>query len=74
MVNTELKNHPVVSRAEWLAARVEHLAKEKEFTRLRDEQMNAGYHYLDLVPKGRDEAGQTPHPQAWVRHRDNYDN
>jgi hypothetical protein len=20
--------------------------------------MNAGYHYLDLVPKGRDEAGQ----------------
>lgn len=30
------------------------------------------YHYLDLVPKGRDEAGQTPHPQAWVRRHDEY--
>jgi predicted dithiol-disulfide oxidoreductase (DUF899 family) len=37
------------------------------------DMMNAGYHYLDLVPKGRDEADQTPHPQAWVRHHDNYD-
>ena len=33
------------------------------------DMMNAAYHYLDLVPKGRDE---TDHPQAWVRHRDNY--
>jgi predicted dithiol-disulfide oxidoreductase (DUF899 family) len=30
-------NHPVVSREEWLAARIAFLAKEKEFTRLRDE-------------------------------------
>jgi len=30
------------------------------------------YHYLDLVPKGRDEAGQKPHPQAWVRRHDEY--
>ena len=30
------------------------------------------YHYLDLVPKGRDEAGLTPHPQAWVRRHDEY--
>jgi predicted dithiol-disulfide oxidoreductase (DUF899 family) len=30
------------------------------------------YHYLDLVPKGRDEAGVTPHPQAWVRRHDEY--
>jgi predicted dithiol-disulfide oxidoreductase (DUF899 family) len=30
-------NHQVVSREEWLAARVTLLAKEKEFTRLRDE-------------------------------------
>jgi predicted dithiol-disulfide oxidoreductase (DUF899 family) len=30
-------NHSVVSRDEWLAARKRHLAKEKEFTRLRDE-------------------------------------
>jgi predicted dithiol-disulfide oxidoreductase (DUF899 family) len=30
--------HPmVVSHAEWLAARTQHLAKEKEFTRLRDQ-------------------------------------
>jgi hypothetical protein len=30
--------------------------------------MNEGYHYLDLVPKGRDEKG-LPHTQAWVRYR-----
>jgi predicted dithiol-disulfide oxidoreductase (DUF899 family) len=35
------------------------------------DMMNAGYHYLDLVPKGRDEAGQA-HGQAWVRYRDEY--
>ena len=33
------------------------------------DMMNAAYHYLDLVPKGRD---GTDDPQAWVRHRDNY--
>ena len=31
------KNHPVVSREEWLSARTKLLAKEKEFTHLRDE-------------------------------------
>jgi predicted dithiol-disulfide oxidoreductase (DUF899 family) len=36
------------------------------------DMMNAAYHYLDLVPKGRDEAGLS-YPQAWVRHQDNYD-
>ena len=36
MSDLELKNHPVVSRTEWLAARIE-LAKEKEFTRVRDQ-------------------------------------
>ncbi len=35
------------------------------------DMMNAGYHYMDLVPKGRDEEG-LPTSQAWVRHRDNY--
>jgi predicted dithiol-disulfide oxidoreductase (DUF899 family) len=29
------------------------------------------YNYLDLVPKGRDEAG-LPHGMAWVRHHDRY--
>ncbi len=31
-----MEGHKVVSRDEWLAARKEHLSKEKEFTRLRD--------------------------------------
>src|SRR6516164_4730535 len=31
------------------------------------DMMNATYHYLDLVPKGRDESG--PHKMAWVRYR-----
>jgi predicted dithiol-disulfide oxidoreductase (DUF899 family) len=35
------------------------------------DMMNAAYHYLDLVPKGRDETG-LPYTQAWVRHHDNY--
>jgi predicted dithiol-disulfide oxidoreductase (DUF899 family) len=33
----EIKDHLIVSREEWLAARTALLAKEKEFTRLRDE-------------------------------------
>ena len=32
--------------------------------------LNGAYHYLDLLPKGRDEAGQGPDPPAWVRRRD----
>ena len=35
--NGNLKDHPVVSREEWLAARKALLAAEKDFTRLRDE-------------------------------------
>ena len=31
------KDHPVVSREEWLSARTKFLAREKEFTHLRDE-------------------------------------
>lgn len=30
------------------------------------------YNFLDLTPKGRDEEG-LPHPMAWVRHHDRYD-
>jgi predicted dithiol-disulfide oxidoreductase (DUF899 family) len=33
--------------------------------------LNAGYHYLDLVPKGRDET-KLSFPQEWVRHHDSY--
>src|SRR5439155_516184 len=32
-----MPSHKIVSREEWLEARKAHLAKEKEFTRLRDE-------------------------------------
>jgi predicted dithiol-disulfide oxidoreductase (DUF899 family) len=35
------------------------------------DMMNAGYHYLDLAPKGRDE-DSLPYNQAWVRERDKY--
>jgi predicted dithiol-disulfide oxidoreductase (DUF899 family) len=35
--NSNLKNHRVVSHEEWLSARTAFLAKEKEFTKLRDE-------------------------------------
>jgi predicted dithiol-disulfide oxidoreductase (DUF899 family) len=34
--------------------------------------VNGAYQMLDLVPKGRDEAG-LPHPMAWVRRHDRYD-
>jgi predicted dithiol-disulfide oxidoreductase (DUF899 family) len=37
MTDKGMKNHAVVSRTEWLAARAAHLTKEKEFTRLRDQ-------------------------------------
>jgi predicted dithiol-disulfide oxidoreductase (DUF899 family) len=33
--------------------------------------VNGAYHFLDLVPKGRDEAGHDG-PQYWVRHHDRY--
>jgi predicted dithiol-disulfide oxidoreductase (DUF899 family) len=36
------------------------------------DMLNGAYHSLDLVPKGRDEAG-LPSPQAWVRRHDQYD-
>jgi len=34
------------------------------------EMMNTAYHYLDLLPKGRDEDGNG---MAWLRRRDEYD-
>ncbi|MGZ4396462.1 MAG: DUF899 domain-containing protein, partial [Gaiellaceae bacterium] len=34
------------------------------------DMLNAAYHYLDLVPKGRDEEGRAP--QYWLRRRDEY--
>jgi predicted dithiol-disulfide oxidoreductase (DUF899 family) len=34
--------------------------------------LNVTYNFLDLTPKGRDEA-HLGDPQAWVRHHDRYD-
>jgi len=36
------------------------------------EGMLLPYHFLDLVPKGRDEEHLRPDPMAWVRHHDRY--
>lgn len=36
------------------------------------DMVNGAYHFLDLVPKGRDEAGHD-NPQFWVRHHDKYE-
>ena len=33
------------------------------------DMLNGAYHYLDLVPKGRDEGGRI---MAWLRHHDRY--
>jgi predicted dithiol-disulfide oxidoreductase (DUF899 family) len=35
------------------------------------DMLNGAYHYLDLVPKGRDERNLS-HPMSWVRHHDRY--
>lgn len=36
------------------------------------DMLNGAYHYLDLVPKGRDE-DDLPHSMAWVRRHDQYE-
>jgi predicted dithiol-disulfide oxidoreductase (DUF899 family) len=36
-----MTRHRIVSREEWIEARTQHLAKEKEFTRLRDQLSQA---------------------------------
>jgi predicted dithiol-disulfide oxidoreductase (DUF899 family) len=33
--------------------------------------LNGTYHHLDVVPKGRDEAGLS-YPMEWVKHHDRY--
>jgi hypothetical protein len=37
------------------------------------DMLNGAYHYLDLTPKGRDEANQGSNTQAWVRPHDEYE-
>ena len=36
------------------------------------DMLNVAYHFMDLVPKGRDE-GDLPHSMAWLRRRDQYE-
>ena len=36
------------------------------------DMLNGAYHYLDLVPKGRDEDALS-YPMAWLRRHDSYD-
>jgi predicted dithiol-disulfide oxidoreductase (DUF899 family) len=36
------------------------------------DMMNGAYHYIDLAPKGRDEAGLS-YPMEWVRLHDSYE-
>ena len=36
------------------------------------DMLNGAYHYLDLLPKGRDEEG-LPYPMAWLRRHDEYE-
>ena len=36
------------------------------------DMLNGAYHYMDLAPKGRDEA-ELPYTMAWLRRRDQYE-
>jgi len=35
--------------------------------------MNCAYQFIDVTPKGRDEADQKPYPMAWIRRHDQYE-
>jgi len=37
------------------------------------DMLNVGYHYLDIVPKGRDEKGPGGQRLRWIQRRDEYD-
>jgi hypothetical protein len=68
MINSSgIKDHPVVSHEEWLSARAV-FHTYSCYSRGVD-MMNATYQYLDLVPKGRDEAEG---PLYWVGYHDTY--
>jgi predicted dithiol-disulfide oxidoreductase (DUF899 family) len=59
MLNRPPASHPVVSQAEWLAARRKLLAREKQMTRLRDE-INAERLALPWVRVDKDYVFDTP--------------
>ena len=77
---------PIISRARSVVRRIEFSTRPRTtmVAPVRDacstmreseargiDMLNTGYNYLDLVPKGRDEAG-LPSPMAWLRLRDSY--
>ena len=57
-----MQNHKVVSREEWLVARREHLAKEKKFTRRRD-QLSSERRELPWVKVDKDYLFEGPNGQ-----------
>ena len=57
---TGIQDHPVVSHEEWLAARTAFLAKEKEFTQLRDE-LNQQRRDLPWEIVGKEYVFEGPH-------------
>lgn len=76
-----MEPHRIVSREEWLAERTALLAKEKAFTKMRDElnaQCRAGedflgiYRFFDITPKGRAEDGPYHSLVDWARPRNMY--
>src|ERR1700755_2502100 len=58
-MNLTSSAHPIVSRAEWLAARPALLAREKEFTKMRD-QLAAGRRKLPWVKIEKDYVFEGP--------------
>ena len=60
---SDLNSHPVVSRDEWLEARKQHLADEKEFTRLRD-KLSAERRALPWVRVEQDYVFEGPNGQV----------
>jgi predicted dithiol-disulfide oxidoreductase (DUF899 family) len=58
-----IENHPVVSQEEWIEARKQHLAREKEFTRLRD-QLSAERRALPWIRVGKDYVFEGPDGEA----------
>ncbi|HVT11866.1 MAG TPA: thioredoxin family protein [Fimbriimonadaceae bacterium] len=62
----EQTTHPVVSQDEWMAASVELLAKEKEFTKLRD-QLSAKRRELPWVQVTQEYEFETPEGKKSLR-------
>jgi predicted dithiol-disulfide oxidoreductase (DUF899 family) len=70
--------HQTVSPDEWLPARRELLAKEKELTRHRDEvnkaRLRLPWVKIEMTPLGRNENGPHHNLMDWVKRHDQYEN